>query len=183
MARTDRRHLGSGIQRGRHRDRGGRIARAGLQTARSAPRRSVRRAAGQRRRPRLLQSNGRRRPGVHRRSALQPRADKRADRGPHTVLRRLLHQRRIGGYPAGGDSGVRPRHPRLPAAVAGGHGGVRDRPAAGHRVQDRSAGRPGRRAAPIVAPSASICATTGRQRCGTADSIRPSRPRGSPRDC
>ena len=33
-------------------------------------------------------------------------------------------------HPAGGDPGVRARLPRLPAAVAGGHGRLRDRPAA-----------------------------------------------------
>ena len=42
----------------------------------------------------------------------------------------------IGGYPAGGHPGLRARHPRLPAAMAAGCGGVRDRPATGHRVQD-----------------------------------------------
>ncbi len=49
---------------------------------------------------------------------------------------------------------VRAGHPRLPAALAGGHRGLRDRPARGHRVQDRDAGRPRRRSRPpTAAPS------------------------------
>ncbi len=43
-------------------------------------------------------------------------------------------------HPAGGDPGLRPRRPRLPAAVAGGHRRLRDRPAQGHRVQERDDG-------------------------------------------
>ena len=70
------------------------------------------------------------------------------------------------GHPAGGDPGLRPRHPRLPAALAGGHRRLRDRPAQGHRVQDPDAGR---RSAPHPPPtaarSASTCATTGRRPC------------------
>ena len=43
--------------------------------------------------------------------------------------------------PAGGDPGVGAGRARVPAAVARGHHGVRDRSARGHRVQDRDAGR------------------------------------------
>ena len=49
-------------------------------------------------------------------------------------------------HPAGGDPGLRARHQGLPAAVARGHRGVRDRPARGHRVQDHARW-------PISAPS------------------------------
>ena len=44
---------------------------------------------------------------------------------------------------AGGHPGFGPGHPRLPAGVADGHRGVRDRPAGGHRVQDPGARRLG----------------------------------------
>ena len=50
-----------------------------------------------------------------------------------------------------------------------GHGGLRDRPAAGHRIQNATrwpASAPPR--PPTAARSASICARTGRRRCGTA---------------
>ena len=43
------------------------------------------------------------------------------------------------GHPAGGDPGVRPRLARVPAAVAGRHDGLRDRPARRHRVQEQDA--------------------------------------------
>ena len=60
---------------------------------------------------------------------------------------------------AGGDPGVRAGLARLPAAVAGRHGGLRDRPAAGDRVQDDHVGRHRRRTRPPPgAPSPSICA-------------------------
>ena len=56
--------------------------------------------------------------------------------GADAVLRRLLHRCGRSGHPAGGDPGIGPGFPLLPAAVAGRHRRIRDRPAAGHRVQD-----------------------------------------------
>ena len=69
-----------------------------------------------------------------------------------------------GGHPAGGDPGFRSRFAGLPAGVAGGYDGLRDRSARGHRVQD--AGR-----SPSSVPSRPrsvarwrlTCATTGRR--------------------
>ena len=112
-----------------------------------AHRRPVRRAAGAGRRHRLLHPAGRRRdrPVRRRRRGRHP-ADDRRDGGAHPVLRRLLHRRDCRRDPAGGDPGVRPRLPRLPAAVAGGHRRLRDRPAQGDRVQDRDDGVDRRRA-------------------------------------
>jgi hypothetical protein len=47
----------------------------------------------------------------------------------------------VGAGAPGGDPGLRTRYTRLPAAVAGGNNGLRNRPASGHRVQVRDADR------------------------------------------
>ena len=106
-----------------------------------------------------------------RRPADEPQDQGRADRGADKVFRRLLHQCHRRGVRQAVilASGLDTRAYRL--AVAGGHGRLRDRPAAGHR---RS--RPARwptsapRRPPSAGPSASTCATTGRRRCATAGS-------------
>ena len=64
----------------------------------------------------------------------------------HTLLRRVVHRRGRRRRPPGGDPGRRPGRARLPVAVARRHDRLRARPARGHRVQDRDAGRAGRRA-------------------------------------
>ena len=51
-----------------------------------------------------------------------------------------------GGHSPGGDPGLRSGHPAVSAVVAAGDNGVRDRPAGGRRLQDRSATRAGRQA-------------------------------------
>ena len=82
--------------------------------------------------------------GRQRRCAGGRAADDRQHGGPHQVLRRVLHRRDQRGHPAGGDPGVRAGRPRLPAALARRHRRLRDRPAAGDRVQVAHAGRAGR---------------------------------------
>ncbi len=127
------------------RRRGG--ACAGQPRRGPADRRPVRRAARSRRRHRLLHPRRRRRVGSgrgRRQRALRDGADGRHDGHPHTVLRRLLYGRSPRRDPPVGDPGLQPRRPRLPAALAGGHHGVRDRPGRGHRLQDRDPGRTGR---------------------------------------
>ena len=103
-------------------------------------------------------------------------ADGRQHGGAHQVLRRVLPGRDQGGHQAGGDPGVGAGFPRLPAAVARRHRGLRDRPAAGHRIQDPHPGRAGCRSPPPTdARWPSICATTGPPRCAPPASTRPSR--------
>nr|WP_318546865.1 SAM-dependent methyltransferase [Mycobacterium lepraemurium] len=55
-------------------------------------------------------------------------------------------ERDQGRHRAGGDPGVRAGRARLPAGLAGRHGGLRGGPAAGHRLQNHGAGAAGRRA-------------------------------------
>ena len=103
----------------------------------------------------------RRRRGVPSAARDVPRLPGRA----HPLLRRLLPRRDAGRHPPGGDPGGRPGLPRLPAGLAGGHHGVRDRPAQGAGVQDLDAGRArGRAAGPIASRSRSTFATTGPRR-------------------
>ena len=106
-----------------------------------ADRRPVRRAAGARRRRRLLHPVGRRR--TRRRRGRRPRRpvghaahDRHAGR-THPLHRRVLLRGRRRRHPPGGDLGFRARRPRLPAALGAGDDGVRDRPAASHRIQDQ----------------------------------------------
>ena len=131
-----------------------------------ATRRSAGRSAGSRRGVGSFHPHHRRRDRLRGRPAVQPQSQDPADGGADQVLRRLLHRRNRRRCAAGGDPGLRSGHQGLPLAVAGGHGGLRDRPATGHRVQDRHAGRPRRRTRPPSgARSASTCATTGLRHC------------------
>ena len=63
-------------------------------------------------------------------SPVRSAGDGRRNGGAHQVLRRLLHRRHRGRGAPGGDPGLRAGLARLPVAVAGRHGGLRDRPAA-----------------------------------------------------
>ena len=116
---------------------------------------------------------------------LNRRPDERADRRPHPVLRRLLHRSHRCRYSAGRHPGLRPRHPRLPAAVAGRHRGVRDRPTRGDRVQDPDARRPRRRTRPPTAAPSAIDLRDDWPTALARQRIRSerSRPRGSPKVC
>ena len=71
------------------------------------------------------------------------------DRCPHPLLRRPVHRRGRRRCHTGGDPGLRAGYPRLPAELARGLGGVRDRPVQRHRVQATGAGR-GRGVAPAA---------------------------------
>ena len=89
-----------------------------------------------------------------------------------------------GRRPAGGDPGVGARLARIPAGVAGGHDGLRDRPARGHRVQDQDACRTRRRAdrrPPHRGDRSALRLAVGTE--GRRASTRASRPRGAPRAC
>ena len=156
----------------------------GVAGTRCAARRSAGRSAGPGGGAGPLHPDHRRGDRPRGRRAAAPQGADRADHRADQVFRRLLHWRDRGRHPSGGDPGIRPGHQGLPIAMAGGHGGLRDRPATGHRVQDATrwpASAPPR--PPTAARSASICATTGRRRCGTTVLTSPSRPRGSRRGC
>ena len=88
------------------------------------------------------------------------------------------------GHQAGGDPGLRAGCPRLPAGVARRDGGLRGRPAAGHRIQVPHPGRAGRRAhrRPARGGHRSARRLAGRAARRRA-STRRSRPRGAPRAC
>ena len=150
------RHLGPGVQRRGDRDDGRGGPRDGDPRRSPADQRPVRRAAGSRGRRGPAHPAGQRRaepsrPERRHDGARDPLGrshvpDDRQHGGPHQVLRRVLPGRDQGGHQAGGDPGVGTGCPRLPAALARRHGGLRDRPAAGHRIQDPHAGRAGRHA-------------------------------------
>ena len=112
-------------------------------------------------------------------------ADVRADRRAHAVFRRLLHRRGRGGNPAGGHPGLRASTP-APTGCRGRRTRWCSR-STSHRSSSSRSGtlaESGRRIPrPIAGRCRSIFATTGRQRCATADSIPPSPRPGSPRDC
>ena len=110
--------------------------------------------------------------------------DDRQHGRPHQVLRRVLPRRDQGRHQAGRHPGVRAGLARVPADLARRAPRLRDRPTAGHRIQDPErwpswAPRP----PPTGAWSPSTCATTGRPRCAPPDSTPSSRPRGAPRVC
>ena len=84
-----------------------------------------------------------RRRGRHSRPSVGHAADDRPAGGPHASHRPIHHGRDGIRHPPSGDPGLRPRCARLPTVLAGRHGGVRDRPAAGDRFQDRHAGPAG----------------------------------------
>ena len=114
-----RRQLGPGVQRGRDRDDGCRLARAGLARARAAARRSLRRAAGARGGSgAVCPRSSTERSASSDDPTAEPQDAHRADGRAHKVFRRLLHRRRRRRHSAGGDPGLRPGHPRLPAALA-----------------------------------------------------------------
>ena len=96
----------------------------------------------------------------------------------------LLHHGRRGGNPADRDPGLRSGFARVPAGLAGGHHGLRDRPAQGAGVQGRDAGR-ARGEAGRTAPRGCrwICGMTGRTRCARTASTPTSPLHGWPRAC
>ena len=130
------RQLGPGVQRGRHRDDGRRRTRRGQprgqtrsSTTRTPRRWCARWASTSSPGSSTASRYRRRRPG---RRALMTDVI--------AVRTRFFDDFFIdstrGRNPAGGDPGVGPGFPGLPAAVAGRHRRLRDRPAAGDRVQD-----------------------------------------------
>ena len=112
--------------------------------------------------------------------------DDRQHGGADPVLRRLLPRRAAAaGIRQAVILAVGPGLARLPAAVAGGHGGLRDRPARGDRVQDR-----GRWPSSAPTPTADRRDRRGRpaRRLGRRAARRPGstrtrRRRGAPRAC
>ncbi len=112
-------------------------------------RRPLRRTTGTSGRPRLLHPDGRRRlvpSEADQGAANGHEPGDRYDGGAHQVLRRVLPQRGTRRDSPSGDPGRRPRRARLPAGLAARQCGLRSRSARGHRVQDTSHVRPGRRA-------------------------------------
>ena len=170
IGKIRRRQLGPGIQRGSDRDDGCRIPRAGLAGTRPAARRSVCRSAGSRGGLDSVHPPYRRGGHPGRRPGAEPQ-ERAAEQ--MAVRTRFFDDFFI----AATEGGIRQAvilasgldTQGLPAALAGRDGGLRDRPASGDRFQNHNPGRSRRRRRPPSAGrSASICATTGQQRCGQA---------------
>ena len=88
------------------------------------------------------------------------------------------------GRSAGGDPGLGPRHPRLPAALGRRGRRLRDRPASGDRIQDPHPGRSRRRTDCRVADRRHRSARRLAGRVAAPRvSTSASRPRGAPKDC
>ena len=138
-------HLGPGVQRRGDRDHGRRGPRDGHPRRQSADQRPVRRTAGPRRRRGPAHPAGQRRTGRNRTrtthdgatgsaGAMSRMADNMAVRTK--FFDEFFVDATQAGHQAGRHSGLGAGFSRLPVGVARRDRGLRDRPAAGHRIQD-----------------------------------------------